>query len=361
MERRRVTLETRCLVGDMVTIRGEALVSGVLAQGELTGGPHREPGSEAESMERHRHWKSLDGSARGASVAMGNFDGIHLGHQSVIEHARKPGLPLGVIMFEPHPRAFFAARAGKQIAPFRLMSPETRANRLAKLGVDHLHELPFDEELADMSAERFAREVLAGGLGVAHVAVGGDFRFGKGREGDGAMLSELGQRFGFEVAVAPLVHVDGVEVSSTAIRAALAEGRPRDAAAMLGHLHRIDGEVLHGEKRGRDLGFPTVNMSVAGLHLPKSGVYAVRLDVLTGSRTGNYLGAASLGVRPMFGENTPNLETYIFDFEGDLYGEHVSVALVDYLRPELKFHGIDALVAQMTEDCAHARDILATA
>ncbi|KEO51608.1 bifunctional riboflavin kinase/FAD synthetase [Thioclava pacifica] len=310
-------------------------------------------------MKRVTSWTSLDAAARGASVAMGNFDGIHLGHQSVIDQARGRGAPLGVITFEPHPREFFAARAGKTLPPFRLMSPESRANRLAKLGIDVLYELPFNETLADMTAEAFAREVLAEGLGVTHVAVGGDFRFGKGREGDAAMLVELGRTYGFEVTIAPLLHVEGVEASSTAIRAALAEGRPEDAAKMLGHLHRIDGAVLHGDKRGRDLGYPTANMSVAGLHLPKLGVYAVKFDVLTGPHQGNYLGAASLGVRPMFGENTPNLETFIFDFKGDLYGEHVSVALVEYLRPEMKFDSLAALVAQMDADCAKAREILA--
>ncbi|OOY27123.1 riboflavin biosynthesis protein RibF [Thioclava sp. L04-15] len=310
-------------------------------------------------MKRVTSWTSLDNAARGASVAMGNFDGIHLGHQSVIDQARGRDAPLGVITFEPHPREFFAARAGKTLPPFRLMSPESRANRLAKLGVDVLYELPFNETLADMSAEAFAREVLAEGLGVTHVAVGDDFRFGKGREGDTEMLVELGRKYGYEVTIAPLLHVEGVEASSTAIRTALAEGRPEDAAKMLGHLHRIDGAVLHGDKRGRDLGYPTANMSVAGLHLPKLGVYAVKIDVLTGKHQGNYLGAASLGVRPMFGENTPNLETFIFDFKGDLYGEHVSVALVEYLRPEMKFDGLDALVAQMDADCAKAREILA--
>lgn len=310
-------------------------------------------------MKHYFDWKTLDSAARGASVAMGNFDGLHLGHQSVIDQARGRCAPLGVITFEPHPREFFAARAGKTIPPFRLMNPEARANRLAKLGVDRLYELPFTNELANMGAEQFVREVLVEGLGVTHVAVGGDFRFGKGREGDTAMLVELGRKYGFDVTIAPLLHVEGVEASSTAIRNALAEGRPEDAAKMLGHLHRIEGEVLHGDKRGRDLGYPTANMSVAGLHLPRLGVYAVKFDVLTGPHRGSYTGAASLGVRPMFGENTPNLETFVFDFDGALYGDHVSVALVAYLRPEMKFDGLEALVAQMDADCAQAREILA--
>jgi len=304
-------------------------------------------------MQTFTHWTGLTPEARGASVAMGNFDGVHLGHQSVIDLARGRE-PLGLITFEPHPREVFAPEA----PPFRLMNAEARSHRLQKLGVERLYELPFNRELAGMSPEAFAREVLAEGLGVAHVTVGGDFRFGKGRAAGTAELIALGRELGFEVTVAPLLHIDGIEVSSTNIRTALAEGRPRDAAKMLGHLHRIEGEVLHGDKRGKGLGFPTANMSVARLHLPRLGVYAVKVDVLTGPQAGQYLGAASLGVRPMFGENAPNLETFLFDFDGDLYGQHLSVALVDYLRPEMKFDGLPALMAQMTADCATAREIL---
>ncbi|MDD8022594.1 MAG: bifunctional riboflavin kinase/FAD synthetase [Paracoccaceae bacterium] len=304
-------------------------------------------------MQKFTDWQGLPDTARGASVAMGNFDGVHLGHQSVIDLARGKG-PLGIITFEPHPREYFAPKA----PPFRLMNAEARAHRLQKLGVSNLYELPFGAELAGMEAEAFARDVLAEGLGVAHVAVGGDFRFGKGRTAGVAELIGFGQRYGFDVTIAPLLHIDGLEVSSTAIRTALAEGRPGDAAAMLGHLHRIEGEVIHGEKRGRELGYPTANMGVAGLHLPRLGVYAVKCDVLSGPQAGSYIGAASLGVRPMFGENTPNLETYLFDFEGDLYGHHLSVAFVAYLRPEMKFDGLPALMDQMAADCARAREIL---
>ena len=305
-------------------------------------------------MLQHRHWQGLDPATRGTSVAMGNFDGVHRGHQSVIALARGHG-PLGVVTFEPHPRQFFAPAA----PAFRLMNPEARASRLAKLGVQHLFELPFDATLASLTPEAFARDVLAGGLGVAHVVVGEDFRFGKGRAGSAADLAALGQQYGFAVTVAPLMKEAGEEISSTAIRRALTEGRPRDAAAMLGHWHRIEGMVIHGEKRGRDLGFPTANMSVDGLHLPRLGVYAVKVDVLTGPYTGSFIGAASLGVRPMFGENRPNLETFLFDFSGDLYDQHLSVAFIDYLRPEMKFDGLPGLIAQMQADCARAREILA--
>ncbi|MEH7828402.1 bifunctional riboflavin kinase/FAD synthetase [Gemmobacter denitrificans] len=301
-------------------------------------------------------WQGIAAADRGVSVAMGNFDGVHLGHRSVIETAAAQG-PLGVLTFEPHPREFFAPDA----PAFRLMNAEARANRLAKLGVSHLFELPFDAVMASLTPEAFAQEVLAEGLGVAHVTVGMDFCFGRGRKGTVADLQALGARLGFGVTVAPLLRSGGKEISSTAIRNALSEGRPRDAALMLGHLHRIEGAVIHGEKRGRELGYPTANMSVAGLHLPRLGVYAVKVDVLTGPQAGSYGGAASLGVRPMFGENTPNLETFLFDFKGDLYGHHLSVALVEYLRPEMKFDGLPALIAQMDADCLRARALLAAA
>lgn len=284
---------------------------------------------------------------------MGNFDGVHLGHRAVIDLARNEA-PLGVITFEPHPREFFARGS----APFRLMNAEARANRLAKLGVEHLFELPFGPELSALSPPEFARDVLAQGLGISHVVVGADFCFGRGRKGTVADLQRLGSEYGFRVTIADLVAQGDIPISSTAIRSALSDGRPRDAAAMLGHWHRIEGEVIHGEKRGRELGYPTANMSVAGLHLPKLGVYAVLVDVLSGTQKGSYHGAASLGVRPMFGENTPNLETFLFDFKGDLYGQHLSVALVDHLRPELKFTGLPALIEQMDADCVQARRIL---
>jgi riboflavin kinase/FMN adenylyltransferase len=305
-------------------------------------------------MRVHHHWQGLGIEARGASVAMGNFDGVHLGHRSVIDLARRPGAPLGIVTFEPHPRQVFAPDA----PPFRLMNAEARANRLAKLGVDQLFQLPFDKALASLTPDAFARDVLAEGLGVSHVVVGADFCFGKGRAGTAADLTALGKEHGFDVTIAPLLSVGGKEVSSTAIRQALSEGRPRDAAAMLGHWHRIEGAVIHGEKRGRELGYPTANMSVDGLHLPRHGVYAVKVDILSGPQAGAHIGAASLGVRPMFGENRPNLETFLFDFAGDLYGHHLSIAFVDFLRPELKFDSLDALIAQMEADCTQARAIL---
>ncbi len=306
-------------------------------------------------MQHFHHWRELPDTARGASVAMGNFDGVHLGHQHVIDLARRPDMPLGIVTFEPHPRAFFNPDA----APFRLMNAQTRAHRLDWLGVERLYELPFTDALAALSAHDFAQDVLAGGLGIGHVVVGADFCFGKGRKGTAQDLVQLGAELGFQVTVAPLVTQGGQVYSSTAIREALSAGRPQVAAQMLGHWHRIDGPVLHGAKRGRDLGYPTANMSITGLHPPRFGVYAVLVDVLDGPHQGKYHGVASMGVRPMFGENLPNIETYIFDFKGDLYGAALSVALVEHLRDEQRFDSLDALITRMDDDSARARAILA--
>ncbi|KUF11064.1 bifunctional riboflavin kinase/FAD synthetase [Pseudoponticoccus marisrubri] len=296
---------------------------------------------------------------RGASAAIGNFDGVHRGHRAVIELARDaaPDAPLGVMTFEPHPREFFAPDA----PPFRLMGAEARAARLEKLGVDRLYQLNFNTALASLSPRAFCERVIRDGLGLRHVVVGSDFCFGKGRTGTVADLQGFGAEMGFGVTVAPLMKTGGVQVSSTAIRRALSEGRPRDAAELLGHWHRIEGPVVGGEQRGRVLGYPTANMSIDGLHKPRFGVYAVLVDVKTGPLKGSYHGAASVGVRPMFGENRPNIETFLFDFTGDIYGETLSVALVEFLRPEESFDGVEALVAQMDRDCARARQILDTA
>ncbi|KZY33790.1 bifunctional riboflavin kinase/FMN adenylyltransferase [Roseovarius sp. HI0049] len=305
-----------------------------------------------------RDFTYLDPADRGASVAIGNFDGVHIGHQSVIEQARAAGddlgAPLGVLTFEPHPRQYFAPDA----PPFRLMNPEARAHRLEKLGVEKLYELNFNAALAGLTPRDFAEKVIRDGLGLSHVVVGADFCFGKGRAGDAADLVAFGREMGFGVTIAELLEGDNGEVSSTAIRNALSDGRPRDAARMLGHWHRIDGPVIGGEQRGRDLGYPTANMSIEGLHPPKFGVYAVLVDVLDGPHKGHYKGAASLGIRPMFDGEVPNLETFIFDFSGDLYSADLSVALVDYLRPEETFDSLEAFIAQMDADCARARAIL---
>ncbi|TRD16429.1 bifunctional riboflavin kinase/FAD synthetase [Palleronia caenipelagi] len=311
-------------------------------------------------MDIYRSSADLPVGAKGAAAALGNFDGVHRGHQHVIDLARDAasghGAPLGIVTFEPHPREVFAPDA----PPFRLTNAETRAHRLARLGVERLFELPFDPELMALSPDAFARTILRDGLGLSHVVVGADFRFGKGRAGDAETLVNLGRDLGFGVTIADLLQTDGQEISSTKIREALTDGDVRRAAQMLGHLHRIDGPVIHGEKRGRDLGYPTANMALDRIHLPRFGVYAVDVEVMDGQHVGRYGGVASLGVRPMFGVNTPNLETFVFDFKGDLYGAALSIGLVEFLRGEEKFDSLDALIAQMDADSARAREILSS-
>jgi len=227
-----------------------------------------------------RDYQFVKDEDRGATAAIGNFDGVHLGHQSVIEMARRaaPDAPLGVLTFEPHPRVFFAPDA----PPFRLMSEAARASRLEKLGVQRLFELPFNAGIAALSPRDFASRVICEGLGLTHVVVGADFCFGNKRAGTADDLARFGDEMGFGVTIAPLVARSEATVSSTAIRQALSAARPRDAAAMLGHWHRIEGPVIGGEQRGRELGYPTANMSIDGLHPPAFGVYAVLADVLEG-------------------------------------------------------------------------------
>ena len=305
-----------------------------------------------------RDYKYVDPADRGASAAIGNFDGVHLGHRSVIDLARSKAVdlnaPLGVVTFEPHPRQYFAPNA----PTFRLMNAEARAHRLEKLGVERLYELNFNAALSCLTAEDFARQVIVQGFGLKHVVVGADFYFGKGRSGNAETLVELGRDLGFGVTVAPLIADEQGEFSSTSIRRALSDGQPEDAARMLGHWHRIEGPVISGDQRGRDLGYPTANLAIDGLHPPKFGVYAVLVDVLEGPHKGHYHGAASIGLRPTFGGEHPNLEVYIFDFSGDIYGADISVALVAYQRPELKFDSLAALIAQIDADCVESRRIL---
>lgn len=306
-------------------------------------------------MRIHRDTPYLEDADRGASVAIGNFDGVHLGHQAILEIAAKAAdAPLGVLTFEPHPREYFVPNA----APFRLMNAQAKAHRLQRLGVTHLYELAFNEKLASLSPQSFCSDIIVDRLGLKHVTVGADFCFGKDRAGKAADLQAFGKEMGFGVTIAELVTAAGQNVSSTRIRDALSEGRPQDAAQMLGHMHRIEGEVVRGDQRGRELGYPTANMMITGLHRPKFGVYAVRVEVLSGDHAGLYDGVASLGIRPMFEGDVPNLETFVFDFAGDLYGTQLSVALVAYLRPEVKFEGLEALIAQMDLDSAQAKAIL---
>jgi riboflavin kinase/FMN adenylyltransferase len=303
-----------------------------------------------------RGWRGLAPAERGAAVAIGAFDGVHRGHQAVIAQAREAagrlGVPLGVVSFDPHPRRWFQPDA----APFRLMTPAQMARALAPLGVDRLHLLAFDGEMAAMSDREFAHDVLGDGLGVVHAAVGFDFTFGKGRTGSPEALRRYGQDLGFTVSVAERVDdPDGLKLSSSAVREAVHAGDMARAAAILGRPFAIEGEVVHGDKRGRTIGVPTANVAMGDYMRPAYGIYAVRARLADGRALD---GVASLGVRPMYPTDEPLLEVWLFDFSGDLYGQTLETELIAFLRGEMRFDGLEALKAQIDADAAAARGAL---
>ena len=307
------------------------------------------------AMAVYADFRSLPEDARGFSIALGNFDGLHAGHLAVMEAARASGHRLGVATFEPPPRAFFRPND----PPFRILRPEARNAKILASGADAVFELPFNADMAGMTDEQFARDVLADGLGAAHVAVGFDFRFGRGRMGDAPRLASLGRAMGFGVTIVEEVETgDGVKASSTAIRQALRAGEPERAANMLGHPWVVDGLVEHGEKRGRTIGFPTANIHLHDLIHPRYGVYAVRARI-EGERDWRD-GIANFGRTPTTGLRDPLLETMLFDFEGDLYSKRLEVALVAFLRPELKFDAVEDMVERMHRDVEAAKAELAS-
>jgi riboflavin kinase / FMN adenylyltransferase len=316
-------------------------------------------------MRVFRHTSASD-DARGAVVAAGNFDGVHLGHQAVLGEAKalanSIGAPFAVLTFEPHPRAVFQPG----LPPFRLTPFRAKSLVLETLGVDLLFTLHFDLAFAQKTAEEFVAEVLVAGLGVKAVVVGYDFVFGNKRRGTSDLLKAEGVRHGFDVKVVAPVFASGgaaaggIVYSSTHIREHLVAGRPREAAALLGRPWEIDGRVDVGDKLGRTIGFPTANIDLADYLRPASGVYAVRAGIEDGGKTEWHDGAANLGWRPTVGGKDLRLETHLFDFSGDLYGKHLRVAFIERLRPEQRFAGLDALKAQIAADCQKAREILAS-
>lgn len=307
-------------------------------------------------MQIVRHFRALTPQMRGGAVALGNFDGVHLGHQALIgaAKARAAALsaPLIAAAFEPHPAHFFKP----DLPAFRLTPFRARAELLAQAGADIHVPLRFNAALAGMSAEAFAQSVLAEGFGVRHVVVGSDFRFGKGRSGDVDVLTELGARFGFGVTPFDLIETAGGEkISSTAIRRALQEGRPEAAAAQLGRLWSVTGHVRRGDQRGRGIGFPTANLALRGTLEPAIGVYAVRIRALGR----DFTGVANFGRRPTFDKTDVLLEAHLFDFSGDLYGRSIEVRFAHYLRGERRFDGLDSLKRQIAADAGAARAFFA--
>jgi riboflavin kinase/FMN adenylyltransferase len=295
--------------------------------------------------------------ARGAVVALGNFDGVHLGHRMVIsaaiDMARKHGRPAFAVTFEPHPRSFFSPNTPQ----FRLTDEAAKLRLLAGTGLDGAVIMTFDGARAGTTAQDFINHDLIARLGISGIAVGYDFHFGKGRGGSPSLLAAEAPRLGIEVHVQAHVDILDRPVSSTAIREALAEGHVIDATEMLGGPWFISGDVIHGEKRGRDLGYPTANIRLDKNCGLKHGIYAVRVGI-GGKRVD---GVASFGRRPTFDNGAPLLEVFLFDFAGDLYGQRLDVAFIGFIRDELKFDGVEALVRQMNDDSARARALLAAA
>ena len=309
-------------------------------------------------MIRLTHDQPLPEALRGSIVALGNFDGFHLGHQAVVNraialgfHARRPVI---VATFDPHPVRFFKP----DVPPFRLTSLDQRERLFAHAGADAMLVFRFDAELASMDADAFVAEILARRLGVAGVVTGDDFSFGKGRTGDVDLLRKLGEQYGVRAEAVAQVMIDGERVSSGRIREALAAGDPGTATHLLTRPFAVEAVVERGDGRGHALGFPTANVSLGRYQRPAYGIYAVRIRLDDNSE---HSGVASFGVRPTFEEGEEYLETFIFDWEGDLYDRTIEIGLIAYLRPEAKFDSVEALVEQMRKDEAEARRLLAIA
>lgn len=306
-------------------------------------------------MQRLTLHSGIPDELRGSVVALGNFDGFHLGHQAVVGRAIARGFherrPVAVATFDPHPVRFFKP----DLPPFRLTTLDQREQLFAHAGADAMLVFEFDAALASMEAEQFVAEVLAGRLGASAVVTGDDFSFGKGRGGDVELLKRLGEKHGVAAEAVEQVLVDGVRVSSGRAREALIEGDPGTATHLLSRPFSVRAAVERGDQRGRSLGYPTANLSLGDYQRPKYGIYAVRVTLPDGTEHG---GVASLGVRPTFDPPVELLEAYLFDWSGELYGQTIEVALHHYLRSEAKFDTVDALRVAMNEDEARARDLL---
>jgi riboflavin kinase/FMN adenylyltransferase len=299
-------------------------------------------------------WRAVPAALRGATVALGNFDGVHLGHAAVIRaaHGARPDLPLAALTFEPHPREHFRP----DDPPFRLTLLPAKAAALGRLGVTVVYSLPFDAALAAMPAEAFVEEVLHQGIGAKHLACGHDFAFGHRRGGDIGLLGREAEKRGIGLTVVPAVADEGGPISSTRIRRLLQDGYPERAARELGRDWEITGTVFHGDRLGRELGWPTANI-LLGRHVePARGVYAVHVALPDGSLVP---GVANIGRRPTLGgDPVTRLEAHLFDWSGDLYGQEIGVRLVRFLRPDATFDGLEALKAAIAADAAEARRIL---
>ena len=316
-------------------------------------GPRASAGSASAVI--CRDGSPIAGDLRGAAIAIGNFDGVHRGHQHLVRTAKAEAAarrrPAGVLTFEPHPRTFFAP----ETAPFRLTPEREKLKILGALGLDVIFLRRFDATLAGTSASDFVTRLMARELDPSVVVVGRDFHFGRGREGNPAILEDLSRQCGLVCIVSAAVEEHGSIVSSSRIRTAIGEGDFGLANDLLGYRWFVSGEVMHGDKRGRTLGFPTANLRLAEVVQPAHGIYAVRVSVAGGAVRE---GVASFGRRPTFDDGPPLLETYIFDFADDLYGRQIEVEFVGWIRGEERFASADALVARMHEDSRAARTMI---
>ncbi len=298
---------------------------------------------------------------RGTVLALGNFDGVHKGHQAVLGAAQdaaiKLGVPCGVMVFEPHPREFFNPSS----PVFRITPIEAKLEVFKALGLDYCIVVPFNEEFSQQSAADFVAEDLVARLGVKHVVAGYDFHFGNKRQGNPEFLIQQGKIFGFETSIVAPLEMDSEPYSSSGIRVLLEAGNVAGAANNLGYRWFVRGQVVDGDKRGRELGFPTANMAMPESCRMQLGIYAVRMRRFGPDGMNIHDGVASYGVRPTFGGGKALLETFLFDFDEDIYGETVEVALVGFIRPEAKFDSVDALVEQMHKDSIEAKAILVEA
>lgn len=310
-------------------------------------------------MTLYRDARHLPDAARGGVVLLGNFDGVHRGHQAVVAAGRavadRDGATLGALTFEPHPRSLFVP----DTAPFRLTALPAKARLLHRHGCDFVVAQNFDRAFAALEARDFVTGILVEGLAARHVVCGYDFTFGRQRAGHVDALAEWGREFGFGVTVVQPVTREGEIYSSTRIREALRGGHVAEAAALLGQDWEIEGEVVHGDKRGRLIGFPTANVALGEHLVPQLGVYAVRVAEADSDTPDWRPGVANLGRRPTVDGEKLSFEVNLFDFSGDLYGRRLRVALHAFLRPEQKFAGLDALKAQIAADAQAARAILA--
>ena len=310
-------------------------------------------------MRIYRHYETLPDQARGAAIAIGNFDGVHKGHCQVINEAgliaKAAGVPWAVLTFEPHPRSVF--QPGGE--PFRLTPFRSKARALEALGVDIMIVQKFSQKFSQSPAEDFVKSVLVDGFGAKHIVSGYDFVFGHGRQGNCELLLNLGQTYGFGfTAISAVESPDGFVYSSTRIRQCLETGEPRGAAAILGRPYAIEGRVAHGEKLGRTIGFPTANIHLGALLRPKRGIYAVKVQI-DGDLSGQaHFGVANVGTRPTVGGTGDLLEVYLFDFDADIYRARLSVELIEFIRDEAKFSSVEEMRKEIVRDVDKAKAIL---